>query len=226
MNKTLRTRTFARRNIADLSSREARKRAAFAKLSTVTIKPLAACLPLLLAFCGCQTNRPSQYNELSALAPISEETCAGIVFNETSSLRPTSLPAARRFIASVAYKRKGHGMASPKKPTDNELANPIVKAIWGDCQKAAKESSADDPGSCINFVIWPSADNGKTPVQDPKIGAGWPYDYKSKDSFGPFKNPARTGDVPVSEKVYVFKYCDVPQLEAADPVGRLFKSPR
>lgn len=146
-----------------------------------------------------------------AEAPIDETTCAGIVFAETASLRSTDateLATARRFVAGVAYKRQGSGVAKPQIPTTDELKNPNVKREWELCQKAAKDAAKDDVGTCRHFVIWPLDDKNEGPATKPKIPAAWPYDHKDKidKKYGPFKNSVH----PVGDAIYVIKYCGVP----------------
>jgi len=116
---------------------------------------------------------------------------------------------ARRFIAGVAYKRNGGGMAPPKIPTESELQNPNTKAIWELCLTAAKDAANDDVGKCKNFVVWYSDDSGKTPSKSPsEIKDKWPYDQidKIKESWGPFTSPI----TPKGDNIYVIKYCGVP----------------
>src|SRR5262245_43575676 len=140
-----------------------------------------------------------------------EKTCAGHVFAETSVLSENAdkLAEARRFIAGVAYKRNGDGVAPPKIPTEEELKNPNTKAIWERCQTAAKEAATDDVKTCKHFVIWFSDDGGKTPSKTPlEIEDDWPYDQtgKIKGSWGPFTSPIK----PKGSNIFVIKYCGVP----------------
>ncbi len=145
------------------------------------------------------------------LLALDEATCAGHVFGETSVLskNASKLVDARRFIAGVAYKRNGGGMAPPKIPTESELQNPNTKAIWEHCLTAAKHAANDDVGKCKNFVVWYSDDSGKTPSKSPsEIKDKWPYDQidKIKESWGPFTSPI----TPKGDNIYVIKYCGVP----------------
>lgn len=77
---------------------------------------------------------------VAVAAGLDKETCAGHVFGETSVLsnNAAKLAEARRFIAGVAYKRNGTGMAPAKIPTEDELKNPNTKAIWDRCLQAAR----------------------------------------------------------------------------------------
>ncbi len=148
---------------------------------------------------------------VAAATGLDKKTCAGHVFGETSVLSSNApkLAEARRFIAGVAYKRKGSGMAPPKIPTDDELTNPNTKAIWERCLKAADDAAGDDVGTCKHFVIWFSDDNGKTPSKQPeRITDDWPYDQvdKIKDNWGPFVSPVK----PKGSNIFVIKYCGVP----------------
>jgi hypothetical protein len=141
---------------------------------------------------------------------LDEKTCAGHVFAETSVLsnNAAKLVQARRFIAGVAYKRNGSGMAPPKIPTDQELQNPNTKAIWERCQTAAKDAANDDVKTCKHFVIWYSDDDGKSPSKKPsRIPDDWPYDQtdKIKESWGPFTSPIE----PKGSNIFVIKYCGV-----------------
>jgi hypothetical protein len=101
---------------------------------------------------------------------LNQETCAGHVFGETSVLSNNAdkLKDGRRFIAGVAYKRNGAGMAPPVIPSDDDLKNPNTKAIWDRCMTAAKDAATDDVGTCKHFVIWFSDDDGKTPSRTPE----------------------------------------------------------
>jgi hypothetical protein len=182
---------------------------------------LLSIIVISIGLSGCA----HQAENISPAGPISQEKCAGIVYNETSGLRPVIMTDARVFIASVAYKRQGAGMADPKIPSSAELQNPTVRQIWSDCTNAAFLGLAINPGKCIHFVIWPSDDGGTSPTKTPELGHSWPYDYTPDSSFGPYKNPAQVGDVPVSDKIYIFKYCTVPLQSAVVPVGRLGKVP-
>lgn len=148
---------------------------------------------------------------VAAATGLDKKTCAGHVFGETSVLsgNAAKLAEARRFIAGVAYKRNGGGMAPPKIPTDEELKNPITKAIWERCTTAADDAAGDDVGDCKHFVIWFSDDNGKTPSKQPeRITDDWPYDQtdKIKGSWGPFVSPVK----PKGSNIFVIKYCGVP----------------
>ncbi len=142
---------------------------------------------------------------------IERTTCAGHVFAETASLSgtPDKLKEARRFIAGVACKRCGDGIAPAKFPSETDLQNPHVKEVWELCQAACKDAESDDVKECKNFVIWYSDDAGQSPSKSPsRMGADWPYDHSDKitASYGPFKNPIE----PKGENIFVFKYCGVP----------------
>jgi hypothetical protein len=148
---------------------------------------------------------------LAAVATLDKETCAGHVFGETSVLSSNAakLAEARRFIAGVAYKRNGTGMAPAKIPTVDELKNPNTKAIWDRCLQAAGDAEGDDVGTCKHFVVWFSDDDGKTPSKKPsRITDDWPYDQtdKIKGSWGPFVSPV----TPKGNNIFVIKYCGVP----------------
>src|SRR4051794_33190016 len=78
----------------------------------------------------------------AALA-IDEAKVAGIVYHETSGLRPVAgsedkFKEGREKIAQAAYKRDGQGMAKPYMPTAEELKFPPAKAAWDASQAAAK----------------------------------------------------------------------------------------
>jgi hypothetical protein len=148
---------------------------------------------------------------LAAVATLDKETCAGHVFGETSVLsnNAAKLAEARRFIAGVAYKRNGTGIASAEIPTEDELKNPNTKAIWDRCLQAAGDAAGDDVGTCKHFVVWFSDDDGKTPSKKPsRITDDWPYDQvdKIKASWGPFVSPV----TPKGNNIFVIKYCGVP----------------
>jgi hypothetical protein len=150
---------------------------------------------------------------LTAVTALSldKNSCAGHVFGETSVLSSNTakLAEVRRFIAGVAYKRNGSGLASPKIPTNEELKNPNTKAIWDRCLKAADDAAGDDVGNCKHFVIWYSDDQGKTPSKQPsRIPDDWPYDQtdKIKGSWGTFTSPVK----PIGNNIFVIKYCGVP----------------
>lgn len=169
---------------------------------------------------------------LVAAAAISEETCAGIVFGETSVLSgngsdgPTVLASARQMIAAVAYKRNGQGVARPVIPTAADLTNPNTKRIWERCQAAALAAKADDVKTCKHFVVWYSDDKGKTPSTSPKMDATWPYTEAAKitTSFGPLSSPISPLEIsrfPANQlddfvttagatNLYVMQYCGVP----------------
>lgn len=163
--------------------------------------------------------------------PIDEETCAGIVFAETSVLSgtgsagATALSNARKFIAGVAYKRNGQGVAKPVIPSEEDQKNPNTRAIWERCQKAARDANDEDVKTCQHFVIWYSDDDGKTPSKQPKMGADWPYTQvaKIKESWGPFSSPIAPQLLPIRSisvifelgpfspvtNLHVFRYCGV-----------------
>ena len=167
--------------------------------------------------------------QTAPVSKLTEESCAGIVFAETSVLGgdATALSAARRAVAAIAYKRNGGGCAPPRIPTADELKNPHTKAIWGRCQDAAKSAGADDVQTCKHFVIWYSDDEGKTPSKKPKrIDSDWPYDHqdKIKSSWGPFTMPFAPKSFPIAlsvattwelaaggvDNIHVMQYCGVP----------------
>jgi hypothetical protein len=163
---------------------------------------------------------------------INEETCAGIVFAETSILSgigptgPATLAAARQTIAAIAYKRNGSGVATPVIPSANDLKNPNTRGIWERCQKAAADAKNDDVATCKHFVIWYSDDSGDTPSSSPRMSADWPYDQADKitKSFGPLSSPinpftfSETTANQLDEfsftigttNLYVMQYCGVP----------------
>lgn len=148
---------------------------------------------------------------VAAATGLDKETCAGHVFGETSVLssNATKLAEARRFIAGVAYKRNGTGMAPAKMPTEDELKNPNTKAIWDRCLQAAGDAESDDVKTCKHFVVWFSDDDGKTPSKQPsRIPDDWPYDQadKIKGSWGPLVSPV----TPKGNNIFVIKYCGVP----------------
>jgi hypothetical protein len=151
-----------------------------------------------------------------------------IVWAETASIIPQVTPGkpsawknwdsgsraklneAREKIAQIANQGTKK-MAPPKSPTSQELTIPYVREQWADCKKARQ--AAGNKKSNDSMVQWPSDDNGKTPSKSPeKMPADWPYDYKPYVSYGPFRVLARrSGDpVPVSDKVYIFFYNNVP----------------
>ncbi|WP_205908955.1 hypothetical protein [Metarhizobium album] len=147
-----------------------------------------------------------------ATATITEMVCQAIVYAETGTVEVTDdsklpdLAAARRFIAGVAYKRGGSGVAKPKYPSADELKQPFIKKAWERCGQAAKDAAADDVGNCKHFVIWYS-DDGRTPSRTPSsMPASWPYDEKDKitQAWGPYKV-----NVLGADNIYVMKYCGV-----------------
>ncbi|MCK1412521.1 hypothetical protein IVB55_05690 [Bradyrhizobium sp. CW4] len=147
----------------------------------------------------------------AAATTLDRKTCAGHVFGETSVLSSNAakLADARRFIAGVAYKRNGTGIAPPKIPTEDELTNPNTAAIWNRCLKAADDAAGDDVDTCKHFVVWFSDDDGKTPSKQPsRIPDEWPYDQtdKIKGNWGPFVSPVP----PKGNNIFVIKYCGVP----------------
>jgi|GEM_PF-6527955 len=147
------------------------------------------------------------------LTVIDPGVCQAIVYGETGTIEATEeqlpgLAEARRFIAGVAYKRNGSGMAKPKYPTPDELKQPFIKRAWDRCKKAADDAKNDDVGKCKHFVIWYSDDNGKTPSKKPtEIPDKWPYEQvdKIKGSWGPYEVNELGKD-----NIYVIKYCGVP----------------
>lgn len=172
------------------------------------------------------------FDEMTAslATTLDEKTCAGIVFAETSVISPggggaDALATARQFIAGVAYKRAGQGVAKPVIPSDDDLQNPNTQAIWTRCTTAAHNALSDDVGTCKHFVIWYSDDGGSTPSTTPKMSASWPYDNEDKitTSWGPFTSaispsllstPAGSKARPprsakAATNMFVFKYCGV-----------------
>ena len=161
---------------------------------------------------------------------LSDDDVAGIVYNETSLLRPAwkdpngphrasnydpnsvqRLQDAREKIAEIARKRGGQGVASPKIPNSDELKNDDVRRAWESAQQAAKDSKGKDCGNSDHFVLWPSSDHGKSPTDKPKIPADWPYSEKDKisKSYGPFRKLSTSGDVPPGDDIYIFIYTGV-----------------
>jgi hypothetical protein len=144
---------------------------------------------------------------------ISESVCQAIVYGETGTLQVGSeaeLPMfaeARRFIAGVAYKRDGSGVAKPKYPTAEELKQPFIKRAWDRCLVAAKAAAGDDVGAAKHFVIWFSDDGGNTPSKKPReITDKWPYTETDKITkhWGPFKDNSLGGS-----NIYVIQYTGV-----------------
>jgi hypothetical protein len=149
---------------------------------------------------------------------IEEDKVAGIVYNETSGLRPIKgsedqLRNGREKIAAAAYKRNGQGMAAPHTPSGEDLKFPPAKAAWEASQSAAKSAKGKDAGTCDHVFIWPSGDGGKTPDKTikPASIAEWPFSEtaKIKFAYGPINCPKKVGDVPESNKVYIFVYSGV-----------------
>jgi RHS repeat-associated protein len=177
----------------------------------------------------------SVLDSLPNLAPMAEtkakeevDKTLKIVWAETGSIIPQVLPGkpsawenwdsksrdnlneARTKIAEIANRGK-KAMAPPKAPTSAELKVPFVQQQWNDCKKARQ--AAGNRTSNDSMVQWPSDDSGKTPSKSPeRMQADWPYDYTPYISYGPFRVLARQkGDpVPVSDKVYIFFYNNVP----------------
>lgn len=149
-------------------------------------------------------------------APICESDCQAIVYAESGTVEivkagtADTLAAARGFIAAVAYKRSGQGLAKPVYPSAAELQQPAIKQAWNACLKAAQDAKGDDVKACQHFVIWHSDDGGKTPSSNPKWpkADSWPYDHEDKINTvcGPFKANNLGGKA----DLYVFKYCGVP----------------
>ncbi|HUI08454.1 MAG TPA: hypothetical protein VL486_15745 [Verrucomicrobiae bacterium] len=162
---------------------------------------------------------------------------AGVIYAETASIYPalkppdappemkywdpasiTKLHEARVKTAGVAekldQKKKLYLISRPHRPTKQELTVDYVKATWADCQAAAREGLRLDVGNCDHLIHWPSDNNGQTPTQNPRLpsGAQWAYDEESKITYryGPFRVTVKTGQVPVSDKIYFFNYCGVP----------------
>lgn len=146
---------------------------------------------------------------------ITTDLCQGIVYAETGTLQVLSggasasdLQAARRFVAGVAYKRNGGGVAAPICPSANDLKNPIIKRNWDNCGKAATDAAGDDVKTCDHFVIWYSDDGGVTPSKQPKrIPDDWPYDCAAdvQGHWGAFR-----ANIYGTDNFYVIKYCGVP----------------
>lgn len=145
--------------------------------------------------------------------PLDPAVCQAIVYGETGTIEAKEgqldgLAEARRFIAGVAYKRNGSGVADPKYPTADELKQPFIKRAWDRCKIAAQDAMNDDVATCKHFVVWYSDDGGKTPSKQPrKIEDDWPYEQtdKIKKSWGPYKVNELGKD-----NIYVIKYCGVP----------------
>lgn len=144
---------------------------------------------------------------------ITASICQAIVYGETGTIQTTAdglpgLAEARQFIAAVAYKRNGSGVARPRYPTPDELKQPFIKRAWDRCKVAAEDAVGVDVGNCKHFVIWYSDDDGKTPSKKPtEIDHKWPYTQTDKitKSWGPYRVNELNGD-----NIYVIKYCGVP----------------
>ena len=144
---------------------------------------------------------------------IDTSVCQAIVYAETGTIETTAenlpgLAEARQFIAAVAYKRKGIGVAKPKYPTPDQLKQPFIRKTWERCKAAAEDAVGIDVKNCKHFVIWYSDDKGKTPSKNPtSITDQWPYDHSSKitQSWGPYRVNELNGD-----NIYIMKYCGVP----------------
>lgn len=147
------------------------------------------------------------------ITDIDTSVCQAIVYAETGTIEttPAGLPGlagARQFIAAVAYKRNGSGVAKPKYPTPDELKQPFIKRAWDRCKVAADDAIGVDVANCRHFVVWYSDDGGKTPSKKPsEITDKWPYNHSDKitQSWGPYSVNELGGD-----NIYVMKYCGVP----------------
>jgi hypothetical protein len=124
-----------------------------------------------------------------------------------------SLNKAREKIAAIINAGKLQ-VAKPKALPD--VSNPKTTPIWEKAQvddvRAARKAAGNNT-STDKMCMWPSDDGGKTPSSSPEeMKASWPYDYKPSESYGAFRVLARkSGDpVPVSDKVYIFFYNNVP----------------
>lgn len=155
----------------------------------------------------------SEEKSIETLA-VDVSVCQAIVYAETGTIEVADskdlagLAEARRFVAAVAYKRNGSGVAKLKYPTPDELKQPFIKKAWDRCEKAAKDAQDDDVGKCRHFVVWYSDDGGKTPSKKPKeIEKKWPYEQVDKidTSWGPY-----TVNELGAANIYVIKYCGVP----------------
>ncbi len=142
---------------------------------------------------------------------------AGVVYNETSGLRAIGeesqkqLQLARDMMACVSIRRSGKGLAPSKIPSDGEQKYPPAHAAWEAASSAALSAGETCKTTAVkHFVIWPS-DDGKTPTKTPAMPASWPYTEVAKITsvFGPFSKPAKGGDVPISDKVYIYFYTGV-----------------
>lgn len=151
----------------------------------------------------------------------------GIVYNETSGVYPAlktglkprgimhwdddsreQLNKARLKMAMIANDGRKK-MAHPFVPQELKLSV-HGKAQWDDCKSVAILSDGIK-SSDEHFVIWPSED-GKHPLENPRIKAKWPYEYKDNihEVYGPFRIPVQVGDVPAGDNIYIFFYKDVP----------------
>jgi hypothetical protein len=168
-----------------------------------------------VATAGALTYRaiPFTGRALGRAGMLDPDVCQAIVYGETGTIEVTQdqlegLAEARRFIAGVAYKRNGLGLAKPKYPTSDELKQPFIRNAWTRCKTAAQDAKDDEVGTCNHFVIWYSDDAGKTPSKKPKrIRDNWPYDNanKIKKSWGPY-----TVNELGQDNIYVIQYCGVP----------------
>jgi hypothetical protein len=159
---------------------------------------------------GQLPENPQDIRPRLPLPALDSVVCAGHVFGQTGQLTGTvaKLEAVRRFIAGVAYKRRGSGMPPARVPSAADLLDPQTKAVWDLCLVAADAAVGDDVGNCLNFVIWYSDDAGKTPSKKPsRLPDDWPYDQanKIKDSWGPFIS----ADAPAGNNIFIMKYCGV-----------------
>lgn len=169
---------------------------------------------LALAACGGSVVAvPTMPLEFADALAIDPSVCQAIVYAETGTIETTpeglaGLAEARQFIAGVAYKRNGQGVARPKYPTNAELAQPFIRRAWDRCAVAATDAQGHDVGNCKHFVIWYSDDGGQTPSRQPSsIPSDWPYMQTSKITghWGPY-----TVRVLAGNNIYVIKYCGVP----------------
>lgn len=171
-----------------------------------------------------QAYQSNPINRVDPTGLLSQLEVAGVVYNETSGLRPAwkdpkgpkkstnydpaseaQLAEAREWIAGIVYQEKAK-TAKPKIPSEAELKNDDVRRAWEGSKAAAAAAKGKDY-ACDHFVIWTS-DDGKTPSNDPPIKDKWPYTEADKivKVFGPFRTPAKVGDAPQSDKIYVIIY--------------------
>jgi RHS repeat-associated protein len=141
---------------------------------------------------------------------------AGIIYNETSAFRPQKTPEGKPDPASSSKLHQGRVAVGKvklnieaAKSTNSIAGSEVTDAAkktpqWTDSLSAAEEAvrAGGDPKGPLNLFLRAGPLTPENPTAQPRYLRG----KTPVASFGPFVNPVKVGDVPVSNDIWIDIY--------------------